>query len=353
MKVHFPEFEPAAFLKSGHAQTIGGSWFPGPRYPYLATDRKVRLEDGDCIVLHDDCPQDWQPGDRVVMLIHGLAGSHLSPYMQRIAAKLNQRGIRTFRMDLRGCGAGVGLARYPVHSGRSEDAAAALKAIARWCPDSPTTLIGFSLGGNITLKLVGETGDNPPGHLDAAIAVCPPIDLLKCVETIQLSPNYHYDRYFVRTLMRLHAQTILKCPDALTFKYERPPRRLIELDNLFTAPACGFADAMDYYEQCSACRFLHGIRVPTLIIAAADDPLIPASCFDEADMSSSVHVVVANGGGHLGFLGRLGVDPDRRWLDWRIIDWVMHHDAHGPSICAPRFKRHNSSPAREPLTVGN
>ena len=89
-------------------------------------------------------------------MIHGLAGCHQSPYMRRIAAKLNAGGIRTFRMDLRGCGAGALLARLPYHSGQSADAAAALETIAGICPGSPATLIGFSLGGNIALKLVGE-----------------------------------------------------------------------------------------------------------------------------------------------------------------------------------------------------
>ena len=98
----------------------------------------------------------WQPADRSALLIHGLGGCHDSGYMQRIAHKLNARGVRVFRMDLRGCGAGMGLARLPYHSGRSEDARAALAAIARICRNSPTTLVGFSLGANMSLKLLGE-----------------------------------------------------------------------------------------------------------------------------------------------------------------------------------------------------
>ncbi|OYV87501.1 MAG: hypothetical protein B7Z73_10010 [Planctomycetia bacterium 21-64-5] len=138
----------------------------------------ARLHDGDQIVLHDDCPEGWQPGDRVALLIHGLAGCHQSIYMLRIAARLEELGVRAFRMDLRGCGAGVGLARLPYHAGRSEDAAAALETIARLCPASPVALVGFSMGGNIALKLLGELGEERCGHLDRAVAVCPPFDLL-------------------------------------------------------------------------------------------------------------------------------------------------------------------------------
>src|SRR5262249_16724822 len=140
-------------------------------------------------------------GDRTALLIHGLVGSHLSPYMQRVAGKLNAHGIRTFRMDLRGCGAGAALARYPYHSGRSDDAAASVRKIAEVCPGSSTTLIGFSLGGNITLKLVGELPDELPPNLDSAVAVSPPIDLLHCVESLRRPLNRFYDRYFVRLLL--------------------------------------------------------------------------------------------------------------------------------------------------------
>ncbi len=99
------------------------------------------------MILHDDCPDEWQPRDRVALMIHGLAGCHESGYMQRIAHKLSTRGVRVFRMDLRGCGAGQELASLPYHSGRSEDAVAALEEIAEIAPDSPVTLVGFSLGG--------------------------------------------------------------------------------------------------------------------------------------------------------------------------------------------------------------
>lgn len=338
MKVRFPEFKPARFLQSGHAQTLGAYVFRSPTQPYRAQKRIVPLEDGDSIVLHDDCPPDWQPGDRTALLLHGLAGCHRSPYMERLATKLNARGIRTFRMDLRGCGAGMALAKLPVHSGRSDDAASALKAIAQLCPESPTTIIGFSLGGNISLKLLGECGSQPPGNLDSGVAVCPPIDLLKCVATIQQSPNQFYDRYFVRLLLKQHAEKLRLRPDAVSFDYRVPPKKLIDLDNQFTAPVSGFADAFDYYEQCSSCRLAHAIRLPTLVLAAQDDPLIPSECFREADVSPDVHIVVAEGGGHLGFLGQLGVDPDRRWMDWRILDWVLHHHHHGPSAFVPKSK---------------
>ncbi len=121
-------------MASGHAQTLAGVYLPAGRYPYRARQHRVALADGDQLVLHDDRPDAWQAGDRAALLIHGLAGCHTSGYMQRIAHKLSARGVRVFRMDLRGCGAGQGLARWPYHSGRTEDAVAALEAIARLRP---------------------------------------------------------------------------------------------------------------------------------------------------------------------------------------------------------------------------
>ncbi len=160
------------------------------------------LDDGDQIVLHDDCPDGWRPGDRAALLIHGLAGCHESGYMVRIAHKLHAAGVRAFRMDLRGCGAGAALARLPYHSGRSEDARAALVAIAELAGGSPTTLVGFSLGANIALKLLGELGQAKCGNLDSAMAVCPPIDLAACSRQIARGGNRLYDRHFVHLLLR-------------------------------------------------------------------------------------------------------------------------------------------------------
>ena len=164
-------FRPHPLLRGGHFQTLAGFYLTGRPLAYKAQQHRVALADGDQLVLHDDQPADWQPGDRAALLIHGLAGCHQSSYMPRVAAALEERGIRVFRLDLRGCGAGVGLARMPYHGGRSEDAAAALETLTRLCPDSPVALVGFSMGGNIALKLLGELGDGRCGHLDCAVAV--------------------------------------------------------------------------------------------------------------------------------------------------------------------------------------
>lgn len=315
------DFHPHPLLPTGHLQTLAGILLSKSAAKEQAGLHRVLLDDGDQIVLHDDCPTAWQTGDRTALMIHGLAGSHASPYMRRIAGKLNHRGVRTFRMDLRGCGAGLGLARLPYHSGRSEDAAAALRKTAELCPGSPMTLIGFSLGGNITLKLLGESPGNLPAHLDRAVAVCPPVDLLGCVQSLARGVNRFYDRHFVRLLVEQIAAQRLSIPDAPALDIGQRPRGVFEFDDAFTAPVCGFGTAANYYRLCSSAQFISDIRVPTLILAAADDPLVPGRMFDPLRLSVAVTLHLTHSGGHLGFIGRRNGDPDRRWMDWRVVEW--------------------------------
>ncbi|MBI3839435.1 MAG: alpha/beta fold hydrolase [Planctomycetia bacterium] len=329
----FPPFEPHPLLRSAHAQTLAGVYLPGHRFPYRATQHRVPLDDGDQIVLHDDCPADWRASDRSALLIHGLAGCHESGYMQRTAHKLNARGVRTFRMDLRGCGVGAGLARLPYHSGRSEDTAAALAAIARRIPQSPTTLIGFSLGANITLKLLGELESRPCGNLDSAVAVSPPVDLAACSRQMQKRANRMYDRHFVGLLVRQIETRHRLLSDAASVTFSRRPKTLWEFDNVFTAVVSGFGTAENYYRVASSAQFIPSIRTPTLIVASRDDPMIPCDGLERTRIPPGVDVRLTERGGHLGFVGRGGVDADRRWMDWRVVDWVLARNdlrAHRP-----------------------
>ena len=326
-----PTFEPHLLLPGGHAQTLAGVYLPGHRHRYRAQRHLVTLADGDQLVLHDDRPATWQPYDRSALLMHGLAGCHDSGYMRRIAHKLSVRGVRAFRMDLRGCGAGLGLARWPYHSGRSEDAAAALEAIARYLPHSPTTLIGFSLGANITLKLAGELAGQACGNLDSAVAVCPPVDLAACSRQLSRARNRIYDRHFVSLLLRQVDAQRLAQPEAASVTWIRRPRSVWEFDDAYTAVVCGFGTADNYYREASSSQFLSGIRIPTLILASRDDPMIPSETLDAASLPPSVRLCLSDRGGHLGFIGRVGVDPDHRWMDWRVVEWVLSRNHEAPS----------------------
>ena len=234
---------------------------------------------------------------------------------------LNANGVRTFRMDLRGCGAGFGLALKPYHAGCSDDVLGVLRAITAWCPGSPISLFGFSLGGNIVLKLLGEAPNRVPAELVRAAAINPPIDLARCTYGLARWPQRHYDAYFVKQLLQRLRELQLHRPDFVPPTFARTPRRLVEFDDQFTAPRSGFRDADEYYQRCSSQQFVPSIRVPTLILTSRNDPLIPVAPFERLSLPSNVQLHIAEGGGHLGYLA--AGNGQRDWLQTQLLEWMM------------------------------
>lgn len=318
--LRMPSFRPLPWLRGCHAQTLAGFWMPGPTLTYSARRHRVTLPDGDRLVLHDDCPDDWQPGGATAMLVHGICGSYRSSYMERAAARLKEHGVRTFRMDQRGCGAGRGLAKRLYHAGSSSDLARALQYVGRICPASSTSVIGYSLGGNIVLKLAGESHELLPRNVSGVMAVNPAIDLAAAAAAIQGPGNSFYHRYFMKYAIKL-ARAL---PGYATGERSLP--RLDSLDTFnefFYTRIWRFGTLKSYYEVCSAAPHLSAIRVPTLIVASEDDPIVPIRSFLEPRLSPSTQLLVTERGGHLGFIGRAQPrDPDHFWIDWRMLDWV-------------------------------
>ncbi len=317
----FPPFRPHPLAPDGHTQTVLAAYYRPVGIPYRAVRHEVVLPDGDSLVVHDDRPAAWREGERVVLLVHGLAGCHGSPYLVRTADKLNQRGVRTFRMDLRGMGAAQHQAQHLAHAGRSRDVEAAVHRVGELCPQSPISLVGFSMGGNLVLKLLGQAASQPPRGLDSALAIAPPIDLAHCARALERGPQRLYSKRFTRMLLKLirqRPQIASRIPEVLA----APPRGLWEFDDRITAPLSGFRSAEEYYADSSAAAYLGQVRLPTLILAAADDPVVPVDMFPAATISETTSLLVVPRGGHVGFLGRRDGDPDRWWLDWRIVQWV-------------------------------
>lgn len=321
--VGFPEFQSHPLLKGGHRQTLFGFLFRGAGYAAGQETYTVPLPDGDQLILHDDAPDVWEPGGSTALLLHGLAGCHGSAYMVRVGQKLNRRGIRVFRLDHRGCGAGTHLARYPYNAGRSEDVREAVRKIREICPASPLAVVGFSLSGNMVLKMLGEDGSRN-GVPECAVAVNPPVDLALCGEALSRRENRIYERHFVKLLCRQVQQRVNRFPEAPRPAWTSLPDRLRAFDDGYTAPASGFRGVDDYYARCSGNQFVPSIRIPTLIVTSRDDPLIPVSSF-ETLCTEAVTTLIAPHGGHLGYIGRRNGDPDRRWMDWRIIDWISEY----------------------------
>lgn len=314
------DFRPLPFLRNPHVQTLLGVLVPGPECPRPNQRRILRLPDGDALVLHNNTPLGWKPGHPLALLVHGLSGSHRSPHIRRLAALLLARRVRVVRMDLRGAGAGVSLARRCYHAGRSDDIRAALAEIHSWSPASPLLLLGVSLGGALALKTAGEAADRPIPQLARVAVAAPPIDLPRCAALLSLPKNRIYEDNFIRDLAleaRLRQRFF---PDLPPLRF---PRRMTMrlFDDLYTAPRSGFADAQDYYRQASCAALIPHIAVPTLILTSRDDPFIAVEPFEQLKVPSHIRVGIVPHGGHIGFVGWDGAGGIR-WAERRMVEWV-------------------------------
>jgi len=183
------------------------------------------------------------------------------------------------------------------------------------------TLVGFSLGGNIILKLAGEWAARVPANVQRVIAICAPVDLEACMRLLLQPANRLYNRYFTRLLCAEVAYRHARFPDLPPVKL---PQRLslYEFDEYYTAPRCGFRDALDYYRQCSAAPLVPQITLPCHMLFAADDPMVDAHTFDGVALPANVQVLRTNYGGHLGFLGRPGRPGGYRAMDAQLLAWI-------------------------------
>ncbi|MGB7327752.1 MAG: alpha/beta fold hydrolase [Rubripirellula sp.] len=345
-----PPFIPHPIFRGGHLQTItpiGGRSPKSLRKSLSPTAIPVQVSDGDSIVLHEDLPcvdsprvalpcvdlpevdlseVDSAMAGASVLLVHGLTGCHTADYMVRLAGRLTRRGLRIYRMDMRGFGAATGLTRNLSHAGRSDDCMAALGAIAERCPSGPIFAVGISLGAGQLLRAMGRVGaglDASPAWMDrfaGLVAVSPPLDLARCSDNMQRLRLRPYNRYFIRSLLSRIPPGVRDRDDFAACVAGPRPRTLRELDDRFTAPLSGFRSAADYYDASSSCHVVDRIGVPTLVLTAVDDPIVPVDCFGgDQSWSDSTRLMVLPTGGHVGFIDR----RRRSWMDDAIEKWVM------------------------------
>ncbi len=298
------------WARSAHAQTILGDKLPSPRPRTPGGSLRIALDDGDVLA-----GRTWAgTTDTVVLLFHGLGGTHDATYMNRAVVLAQTRRHSVWAMNHRGCGEGRGLAKRTYHSGRADDIGAVIKAARLSHPGKRIAVIGFSLSGNALLLNLGE-GMGVFEKPDVAIAVNPPIDLARCAVRLKTGFNRVYDLRFVircRRAVRERVEAGL-IPDIY-----RIPRfcTLTDFDQLYTAPASGFRNREDYYQRCSAGPHLQNIRTPTVILMAEDDPFVAAESFRESKASDAVHLHMESTGGHMGYLSNGG--SSRRWLDMAL-----------------------------------
>ena len=307
-------------LRSGHLQTIVGSFAMGSGEALPSTYHEIALNDGDNLAVLCSVPQVWRGADPSVLLVHGLGGSADSTYVKRVALQLWKLGIRVVRMNLRGAGAGFGLAKGIYHAGRTEDLRAVCEWMSQEAKNSPIGLLGFSLGANLVLKLAAEARDEPLNGLDSVVAANPPIDLSACCRWLQRPENRIYDRNFVK-LLKVQIERLHRRFPELGEPNLDDIRTLYDFDDRYTAKRNRFASAEDYYAASSAQSMVPRIEVDGLVVHSNNDPFIPVEPFLNTTFPESVHLEIVPGGGHLGYLSAKSWNGSRRWLDQRVTDW--------------------------------
>jgi uncharacterized protein len=320
-KLSYPPFIPMLGCSTGKAQTLMTSIYPGFSDPKPFAVHQVVLPDQDKLVLMEYLPLNWKDGQRIVILVHGLTGDFQSKYNVRLTKAWLKEGFAVIRVNLRGCGPGAGLARFPYHSGRSEDTRAVIQWLHSRYPLSPVTQVGFSLGGNITLKMAAEDADKPSGNLDSIIAISPPVDLHACSALLHKPDNQIFEKYFVQALYQDACQRRSQFPDIPELNIH-PNMSLLDFDNAYTAPFCGYKDAIDYYTRCSSGNLLHQIKIPTFILYAKDDPFITIERFIPKLKASNIDCLMTEHGGHVAWFGSWFHHAPHLWMDGILVKWL-------------------------------
>jgi predicted alpha/beta-fold hydrolase len=259
-----------------------------------------------------------------LVALHGLEGSSEAHYMRGLADKFFAAGFNVVRLNQRTCGGTEHLSTGLYHSGLTADPRAVIAELLEVDGLEQVAVAGYSLGGNLALKLAGEYGETPPAALQAVCAVSPTIDLARCVEALEQPRNWIYQWHFVRSLKRRMRRKARLFPGRFPIERLGEVRSIRTFDEIFTAPHHGFRDAADYYARASALPVVDRIRVPTFVLSAADDPFVPPEIFQDPRLTGNpwVTVVVTPHGGHCGFVTAPRDGHDGYWAEWAILQFV-------------------------------
>ncbi|MDR3739122.1 MAG: alpha/beta fold hydrolase [Terracidiphilus sp.] len=318
----FEPFKPRRVLANAHAQTLAGNYLPRPRLELPVEREVVEVDPTDGSRVR--CDSSWQPetvrGERLtVVLVHGLEGSSESGYVRGIAGRAWAKGWNVVRMNMRNCGGTESLTPTLYNSAQSGDVGAVIDH-CRLRGAQQVALVGYSMGGNLVLKLAGEWGARDP--LLATAGVCPAIDLAAGSDALHEPVNRAYEWHFLRGLMaRLHRKAAL-----LPSIYDAnvgPVRSLREFDDKVVARYCGYRDANDYYYRAAGARVVEGIARPTLIVRSLDDPFIrlTAETRDKLKANSNITLVETQHGGHCAFLSEERGESIH-WAEALVIRWL-------------------------------
>jgi len=319
------EFIPHRLLRNGHLMTIAASFWRRV-YPRLPAGVPRLFQTEPRTQVRGDCHFHENPRERpTIVLLHGLEGSSESDYMLGTAEKAWVAGFNVVRLNQRNCGGTERLTESLYHSGLSCDIRAVILELIERDRLPEIFAAGFSMGGNLVLKMAGEFADAAPREVSGFVAVAPSFDLAACAAEIELPKNFLYERHFVTRLKRRMRHKAGLFPERYANGLEGDLARVDsvrEFDDRITARFCGFRDAADYYAQSSAMRVIGAIRKPTLIVTAEDDPVVPFAMFANEALrgNPNISLVATRQGGHCAFISQEGGEG-RFWAEARIVEF--------------------------------
>jgi predicted alpha/beta-fold hydrolase len=271
----------------------------------------------------------WQENRQThptLVLLHGLEGSSESAYMFGTAEKAFVSGFNVIRLNQRNCGGTEKLTPTLYHSGLSGDIAGVLLELIKQDGLPEIFASGFSMGGNLVLKMAGEFRDAAPLELRAIVAIAPALDLAACADALAQPRNFLYNRHFVKSLKKHMRYKSSLYPDLfpLEFSSFRRIRTVRDFDDVVTARFCGFRDAADYYKRSSASNLISAIKRPTLILTAQDDPFVPFGPFQNSAIQENPYItfIAPPHGGHCAFISEER-GADRFWAEARIVEFCL------------------------------
>ena len=328
-------------FRNPHLLTIAGNFWRRPlderRYP--VESRLFDVADGVRVLAHSQKPPNTPRGE--LILIHGLEGSSRGGYMRSLAHTALESGYAVHRLNMRGCGGTESLCTTLYHAGLTSDLLEILKTFRRE-DHAPVFVCGFSLGGNVALKLAGELGESAAEYLTGVAAVSTPIDLAACVRRLGARENRLYEWRFLNSMKKRLRERHRHRPELFPLDALDRIRSVFDFDDLLTAPAFGFGNAPNYYDTQSAIRFVDRIRIPTLLIHAKDDPLVPFEIYSHPAIAGNPWIELASvdHGGHLGFLS--SGSGYRFWLDHTLMDWIELRNK-SARVCVSSSRQSSSS----------
>jgi predicted alpha/beta-fold hydrolase len=311
-------------LAGGHRMTVF-CWGRSRSFPRLPAPEERLFEVApDTRVLAHCHWQAARAGRPLLILLHGLEGSSTAHYMRGIADKAFARGFNVVRLNQRNCGGTEQLSAGLYHSGLTHDADVVLREVVAREGIAAAVVAGYSLGGNLALKLAGDYGTSAPAVLRGVCAVSPVLELEACVRALERRSNVIYQWNFVRGLKARMRRKEQFFPGRFPIDRLREVRTVRQFDAAFTAPHFGFASAEDYYHRASAMRVIDRIAVPALIIAAQDDPFVPIDPFKQQPLAANpnIRLLLTSHGGHCGFLEAASNGHDGYWAERKIVDFA-------------------------------